>query len=59
MSTFSFENFWQWREILILIASNQNTSRKKLLGLSISGEDIVAEVAQLRLDCPQNDDITF
>ncbi|MEH1943243.1 MAG: hypothetical protein V7L01_23900 [Nostoc sp.] len=58
ISTFSFENFWQWREILILIASNQNTSRKKLLGLSISGEDIVAEVAQLRLDYP-NDDITF
>ncbi|MEH2213581.1 variant leucine-rich repeat-containing protein [Nostoc sp.] len=58
MSTFSFENFWQWREILILIATHQNTSIKKLLGLSISGEDIVAEVAQLRLDCP-NDDINF
>ncbi|MEH1934639.1 MAG: hypothetical protein V7L14_13150 [Nostoc sp.] len=58
MSTFSFENFWEWREILIIIASHYNTSRKNLLELSISGEDIVAEVAQLRLDCP-NDDITF
>ncbi|MEH2002065.1 MAG: hypothetical protein V7L00_25585 [Nostoc sp.] len=42
----------------IVIASHQNTSRKKLLELCTSGKDIVAEVAQLRLDCP-NDDITF
>ncbi|MEH2369199.1 variant leucine-rich repeat-containing protein, partial [Nostoc sp.] len=55
---FSFETFWEWREILIFIASHQNTSRKKLLELSTSGEDIVAEFAQLRLDCP-NDDINF
>lgn len=52
------EDFWKWREILIIIASHQNTSRKKLLDLSISGEEIVAEVAQLRLDYPNND-ITF
>ncbi|MEH2226861.1 hypothetical protein [Nostoc sp.] len=58
LGIFSFEDFWKWREILIVIASHQNTSRKKLLELSISGEDIVAEVAQLRLDCP-NDDIIF
>jgi hypothetical protein len=58
VSTSYFEDFWEWREILILIASHQNTSRKKILELSTSGEDIVAEVAQLRLDCP-NDDITF
>ncbi|WP_414512548.1 hypothetical protein [Nostoc sp. PCC 9305] len=42
----------------IVIASHQNTSRKKLFELSTSGKDIIAEVAQLRLDCP-NDDITF
>ncbi len=58
ISRYYFENFWKWREILIVIASHQNTSRKKLLDLSISGEDIVAEVAQLRLDFPNND-ITF
>ncbi|WP_448266066.1 hypothetical protein [Nostoc sp. DSM 114159] len=58
LGIFSFEDFWKWREILIVLASHQNTPRKKLLELSISGEDIVAEVAQLRLDCP-NDDITF
>ncbi|MEA5581294.1 hypothetical protein VB620_08075 [Nodularia harveyana UHCC-0300] len=53
-STFSFKDFWKWRELLIIIASHQNTSRKKLLELSTSGEDIVAELAQLRLDCPNN-----
>ncbi|MBN3896576.1 MAG: hypothetical protein HWQ41_15315 [Nostoc sp. NOS(2021)] len=58
ISMFYCEEFWQWRAILIVIASHQNTSRKKLLELSTSGEDIVAEVAQLHLDCP-NDDITF
>ncbi|MEA5550767.1 hypothetical protein VB713_07220 [Anabaena cylindrica UHCC 0172] len=58
MHTFSFEEFWKWREILIVIASHQNTSRKKLLDLSTSGEDIVVELAHLRLDCP-NDDIIF
>ncbi|MDZ7966455.1 MAG: hypothetical protein RM368_16005 [Nostoc sp. DedSLP03] len=58
LTMFSFEDFWEWREILILIASHHNTSRKKLLELLTSGEDIVAEVAQLRLNCP-NDDITF
>ncbi|MEH2294199.1 hypothetical protein [Nostoc sp.] len=42
----------------IVIASHQNTSRKKLLELSTFGKEIVAEIAQLRLDCP-NDDITF
>ena len=58
LGIFSFEDFWKWREILIVIASHQNTSRKKLLELSTSGEDIVAEFAQLHLDCPNND-ITF
>ncbi|MEH2045289.1 variant leucine-rich repeat-containing protein [Nostoc sp.] len=53
-----FEDFWEWREILIIIASHYNISIKKLLELSTSGEDIVAEFAQLRLDCP-NDDIIF
>jgi hypothetical protein len=58
ISTFSFEDFWRWREILIIIASHQNTSIKKLFDLSTSGEDIVTELAQLRLDCP-NDDMNF
>ena len=51
----NIEEFWRWRELLIGIACHQNTSRKKLLELSASGEDIVAEVAQLRFDCPNND----
>jgi len=54
----SFENFWKWRETLIVIASHRNNSIKKLLELSQSNEDVVAQVAQLRLDCP-NDDIHF
>ncbi|MEH2176380.1 hypothetical protein [Nostoc sp.] len=42
----------------IVIASHHNTSKKKLFELSIFGKDIIAEFAQLRLDCP-NDDIAF
>lgn len=42
LGKFDFEDFWKWREILILIACHQNTSKNKLLELSISGEDIVA-----------------
>jgi|GEM_PF-5783795 len=52
---YSFENFWKWRATLIVIASHRNNSRKKLLYLSKSNEDVVAQVAQLRLDCLDND----
>ncbi|HEY9694694.1 MAG TPA: hypothetical protein V6D15_21040 [Oculatellaceae cyanobacterium] len=58
LGIYSFEEFWKWRETLIVIASHRNTSRNKLLELSTSNEDIVAQVAHLGLDRP-NDDIQF
>lgn len=58
LSHFSFEEFWKWREILIAVASHQNSSRKQLLDLSQSGENIVTEVARLRLDYP-HDNLSF
>lgn len=56
--SFYFGNFWKLREILICIACHNNTSITKLLELSKSGENIVAEVAQVRFDY-LNDDINF
>lgn len=58
LGSFSFEKFWKLREILICIACHHNTSKKKLLELSKYGENVVAEVAQLRFDYP-DDDINF
>ncbi|MGL5873285.1 MAG: hypothetical protein ACRC2R_13120 [Xenococcaceae cyanobacterium] len=51
---YSFTDFWQYREILIAIASHKNISKKMLLELSASGEDIVTEFAQIRLDYLEN-----
>lgn len=52
------EYFWKWREILIAVACHHNNSRKNLSKLSQYSDDIVAEVAGVRLKYP-SDNILF